>query len=82
MRAVQLLIVVLYASYMVYAGLGMLVLPWSELWALVVVRTPPGIGAVLDLPWVRGLISAYGLLHLLVVIADVLLLPGAWRQKK
>lgn len=82
MRVVQLLTVVLYASYMVYAGLGLLVLPWSELWALVVIRTPPGFGAILDLPWVRGAISAYGLLHLLIVIADVVLLPGTWRQTK
>lgn len=82
MRIVQLLTVVLYASYMVYAGLGMLVLPWSEFWALVVIRIPPGFGAILDLPWVRGVISAFGLLHLLIVIADVLLLPGAWRQRK
>ena len=82
MRAAQLLVVILYASYMVYAGLGMLVLPWSDLWALVVIRTPPTLGALLDLPWVRGGISAYGILHLLIVLGDVLVLPATWGRKR
>ncbi len=77
----QLAIVVLYASYMVYVGLGLLVLPWSDLWALLVIRAPHGLGALLDLPWVRGCISAFGLLHLLLVLGDVLALPSTWVKR-
>ena len=79
MRTIRLLIVAAYTGYLVYAGLTMLLLPWHEAWSLVVLRVPTRLGMTLDQPWVRGLISAFGALHL-VVVAFELILPRGLRR--
>jgi hypothetical protein len=60
-------LIVLYMGYLVNAGLLLILLPWSRAWGLLLTRFPPGAAALLDLPWIRGLLSAFGVLHLLLV---------------
>lgn len=75
MRALHLLGVALYAGYLVHVGLLMLLLPWSSVWPDLLVRMPYSAAMVLDLPAVRGAISALGSLHLAMVAAELVVAP-------
>ncbi len=72
MRIVRLLVVSAWAGYLVYAGLAMLLLPWSAPWPALVRRLPPAVLTVVDHPATRGAISGFGALHLLLVAAELL----------
>jgi len=65
----------LYVGYLVQAGLAMLLLPWSPLWEHLVAQTPPLLSSLLDLPALRGAISGFGLVHLLLVATELVLAP-------
>jgi hypothetical protein len=68
---VWLLAVTVYTGYLVYAGLTLLLFPWHEAWTVTVVRLPPHTAALLDQPWVRGLVSGFGALHLLLLALEL-----------
>lgn len=61
----------MYMGYLVNVGLLLLLLPWSAPWGLIVTQFPPGASLILDSPWFRGLLSAFGLLHLLMVFWEL-----------
>jgi hypothetical protein len=67
----QFLITALYIGYLVQVGLMLLVLPWSTAWSSLLLELPFGVGFVLDHPAFRGLISAFGLLHLLLLVLEL-----------
>lgn len=71
-------------TYLVNVGLLFVLLPWSQAWGRVLTQLPLSSAALLDTPWVRGLISAFGLLHLLLVVWELihptLLTPKAQSQ--
>jgi hypothetical protein len=62
---------VLYIGYLVQIGLLMVWLPWSRIWELLMMRIPPAASWFLDAPAVRGSITAFGLLHLAMVVAEL-----------
>lgn len=67
----RLILVVLYIGYLVQVGLLMVWLPWSKLWGLLIVQMPQTASWILDAPMVRGSITAFGLLHLAMVVAEL-----------
>jgi len=69
---------ILYASYLTNVGLLLLLLPWSEGWDRFVLLTPAWTAVILGDPLWRGVISAFGLLHLALLAAE-LLAPFEWR---
>jgi len=73
--------IVIYIGYLVNVGLFLLLIPWSQAWGMLLTRFPPGASVVLDSPWFRGMLSAFGLLHLLMVVWELLnptlLTPGS-----
>ncbi len=71
MRALRFVALLLYTGYLVYMGLAMLLLPWTDAWATLAYRLAPAWGAVLDAPSLRGAVSAFGLLHLLLVVLEM-----------
>lgn len=71
MRGIRLLLIVLYVGYLVQVGLLMVWLPWSRLWELLMVRMPPSAVWFLDAPAARGAITAFGVLHLAMVVAEL-----------
>jgi hypothetical protein len=75
-RWLWLLAVTVYTGYLVYAGLTLLLFPWHEAWTVTVVRLSPHTAATLDQPWVRGLVSGFGALHLLLLAAELTLPYG------
>jgi len=70
---VRFALLLLYAGYLVHVGLLMIILPWSDSWLLILTRLPDAAATLLDSPAVRGAISAFGVLHLLLIVAEVVL---------
>jgi len=71
-RLLRFVLIVVYIGYLVWVGLLMLLLPWSTAWPTILTWIPYPIATVLDLPALRGLISGFGLLHLLLLAAEML----------
>ena len=67
----RFLLTLLYVGYLVQVGLMLLVLPWSRAWSGLVLELPLEFGVFLDTPAVRGLISSFGALHLLLVLIEI-----------
>lgn len=58
-------------GYLVNVGLMLIILPWSRVWGLVVTRFPVVAASVMDSPWFRGTLSAFGALHLMLVVWEL-----------
>jgi len=78
-RLIRLLIVLVYAAYLVHVGLLMTILPWSEGWSFVLLQLPAGVASFLGKPAVRGVITAFGVLHLVLIVAEATLPPSVKR---
>jgi hypothetical protein len=76
-RILRLLLTVLYASYLVNAGILLVMLPWSDAWPRLILLVPMRLAVVLDNPGMRGLLTAFGALHLLLLVAEFLQ-PTLW----
>jgi hypothetical protein len=70
-RAYRLLLTVIYASYLTNVGLLLMLLPWSDGWSRFVLLIPMPLGVFLDAPAVRGVVSAFGFLHLALLIGEL-----------
>jgi hypothetical protein len=68
----RFILIVIYMGYMVNAGLMLILLPWSRAWGLLLTRFPISIASYLDAPWFRGLLSAFGVLHLVMVTWELI----------
>jgi hypothetical protein len=68
----RFLLIVLYMGYLVNAGLLLILLPWSRAWGLILTGFSPLASAMLDTPWFRGLLSGFGVLHLLLVLWELI----------
>jgi hypothetical protein len=64
-------LIVIYMGYLVNAGLLFIILPWSKTWGLLLSRFPMATSALLDSPPVRGVLTAFGVLHLLLVVCEL-----------
>lgn len=74
-KLLRFLAVIVYTSYLLNVGLLLLIVPWSEAWSLLILQFPAPLAFQLDAPAVRGLISGFGLLHLLMVVSELLFPP-------
>ncbi len=75
----RLVLVALYAAYLIHVGLAMLLLPWSSLWTDIVLRLPGSLALVAASASFRGALSAFGVLHL-VLAATEASLPMSLRR--
>jgi hypothetical protein len=65
-------LIVIYMGYLVNAGLMLIILPWSKTWGLLLSRFPMGTASLLDSPWLRGALTAFGVLHLMLVAWELI----------
>jgi hypothetical protein len=70
-KALRFVLLILYAGYLVNVGLLMVMLPWSAAWGQIIARFPFAVAVFLDAPWLRGMLSAFGVLHLLLVVWEI-----------
>jgi hypothetical protein len=75
----RLVLVGLYAGYLIHIGLAMLLLPWSTVWTDLILRLPGPVASVAASASFRGALSAFGLLHLLLAAAEASL-PASLRR--
>jgi hypothetical protein len=69
-----------YALYCLEAGLFFTVVPWTRVWTLnPLLHSTMEIGLWADNPFVRGLITGFGLVHLIVGIRELVRLARARR---
>jgi hypothetical protein len=71
-KLLRFLIIVVYIGYLVNVGLLFALLPWSRAWGMLMTMFPPEATTILDAPWARGALSAFGVLHLLLVVWEVI----------
>jgi hypothetical protein len=71
-KLTRFLLIVLYMGYLVNAGLMLILLPWSKVWGLLLTDFPPVAWVMLDTPWFRGVLSAFGVLHLVLVAWELI----------
>lgn len=69
---VRFLAIVVYIGYLVNVGLLFIVVPWSQVWGVLLTRCPMQLAEVLGLPSVRGVLSAFGVLHLALVLWELM----------
>jgi hypothetical protein len=61
-----------FALYCVEAGFVFLAAPWTRFWTLNPLLHHSVRAAILaDSPWVRGLVSGIGIVHLIIGIRDI-----------
>ena len=84
MRPLRFLAIVAYIGYLVNVGLLLVIVPWSRAWGRLLTMLPLDFAVLFDQPWFRGAISAFGALHLLLVVWELvhptLLMPEGASQ--
>ena len=69
-----------YALYCLEAGLFFTVVPWTKVWTLnPLLHGDLAIGLWADNPYVRGLVSGFGVVHLIVGARELVRLVRARR---
>ena len=72
-----------FALYCLEAGLFFTVVPWTRIWTLnPLLHSSVAIGIWADNPFVRGFISGFGVVHLIVGVRDLVLLSRARRGSR
>lgn len=79
MRWLRFGFIVVYSCYLVYAGMTLILLPWSQLWPRLILHLPHTLAYYCGFPAVRGIISAFGVLHLFLLAFE--LLPPEVRRR-
>ncbi len=70
-----------YALYCLEAGLFFIVVPWTRLWTLnTLLHDNLAVGVMADNPFVRGLVSGFGVIHLIIGVKDLLRLARERRK--
>ena len=71
-----------FALYCLEAGLFFTVVPWTRVWTMNPwLHHNLAIGLLADNPYVRGFISGFGVIHMLIGMKDILRLSRARRRE-
>jgi hypothetical protein len=61
-----------FALYCLEAGLFFLIMPWTRLWTLnPLLHSNVTMSLVAGNPFVRGFISGFGVIHLIIAVKDI-----------
>jgi hypothetical protein len=72
-----------FALYCLEAGLFFLVVPWTRLWTLnPLLHSSAAMTLIAANPFVRGFVSGFGLVHLLIGIKDIIEISQARRRER
>ena len=67
----QMAVAVLFSIYCIEAGAFFLIAPWTRFWLhSPLLHSMPWMAILIDNPFFRGLISGFGVLHLLIGIRE------------
>lgn len=69
------------ALYCLEAGLFFIVVPWTRLWTLnPLLHSTVAVSMLASNPFVRGFVSGFGVVHLIIGIKDIVRIANARRQ--
>ena len=70
-----------FALHCLEAGLFFLVVPWTKLWTLnPLLHSSEAITLLAGNPFIRGFVSGFGVVHLIIGIKDIIQISHARRQ--
>jgi hypothetical protein len=70
-----------FALYCLEAGLFFIIVPWTKLWTLnPLLHSSAAVTLLAGNPFVRGFVSGFGVVHLLIGIKDIIKIHQARRQ--
>lgn len=70
-----------FALYCIEAGLFFTIVPWTMIWTLnPLLHSSLSVAVWADNPFVRGFVSGFGILHLIVGIRDIVRISRARRE--
>jgi hypothetical protein len=70
-----------FALYCLEAGLFFLVVPWTRLWTFnPLLHSSEALTLIAGNPFVRGFVSGFGVVHLIIGIKDIIAISLARRQ--
>ena len=70
-----------FAIYCLEAGLFFTIVPWTRVWTLNPwLHSSVAVGMWADNPFVRGFVSGFGLVHLMVGVRDLVRIARARRR--
>ena len=73
-------IALFFALYCIEAGLFFIVVPWTHLWTMnPLLQSNPALAVLAANPFVRGFVSGFGAIHIIVGIKDMLRISQARR---
>jgi hypothetical protein len=73
-------IALFFALYCIEAGLFFVIVPWTHLWSLnPLFQNPPALAAFAANPFLRGFVSGFGVIHILIGIKDLVRISHARR---
>lgn len=71
-----------FALYCLEAGLFFIVVPWTRVWTMnPMLQHTLAVSMVANNPFVRGMVSGFGLVHLIIGVKDVLRISAARRAE-
>ena len=72
-----------FALYCVEAGFFFLIVPWTRMWTLnPLLHSSATLTMVAGNPYVRGFVSGFGVVHLLIAAKDLIRITQARRAAK
>ena len=70
-----------FALYCLEAGLFFIVVPWTRFWTVnPILQSTAAVSMLAGNPFVRGFVSGFGVIHLIIGIKDILEIANARRQ--
>jgi len=74
---------VFFALYCVEAGLFFLIVPWTRMWTLnPLLHSSETLSMFAANPFVRGFVSGFGVVHLIIAAKDIIRMTQARRAAK
>ena len=71
-----------FALYCLEAGLFFTIAPWTRVWTMnPLLHSNLTVGMLADNPFVRGLVSGFGVIHLIIGVKDILAMSRARRER-
>jgi hypothetical protein len=71
-----------FALYCLEAGLFFTIVPWTRVWTMnPLLQQSLAVAAVANNPFLRGFISGFGVVHLIIGISDIIRISQARRRE-
>lgn len=72
-----------FALYCLEAGLFFIVVPWTRVWTMnPILQASPDLLLFAGNPFIRGFVSGFGVVHLLIGIKDILRFASERRERQ